>query len=392
MIPYFVALKCEDMLKKKGGIISHVLDTIAKCLPGRTVVCAGSGKVEVNGVTLLGSESLEEVLGSPKGPRFISMYTSFAKVVKDEMRKLGAKWSLSYVPGELRQVALVSALAPTTVLFLGDTQVEVLNSMNPIARRVLVALEPFLATRAVSLYALSALDVKRWMSDKWWLGLERSFIVYQGLPKTTYEFVQRKYDEIVRKKSRDVNGNVTFYAYGVMLPKRDYHLLVAASKMLLDEDFDFRVIVRTTYYGEEAHKLVNIISEMITELGVSDVVNFEASEEPLAWEDVVRLHLENDILLWTDRIAAYGITPLEANAFGNPAIISDGCGVAELLNFDPNSTFRAREYRDLYRAMKKYLTNDMWKKRRPRLVEKMKKMNLERTCRQLRTGLAAVLR
>jgi len=401
-VAFFFLNSCEEVTKSVGGLVIHVFQHLAPCVDS-VVLCRGNEKGVLHGVPYIGygefsaKEVVRKIMKNNillKSFFMMFMRSSFYKygvplVVRKRVDELISSLGIDVV------VPIYPDLPERKYLLLAGTRVapELLIDSNSYLFRML---SPFEKLAILTLFRAKAMTDKKATFfapskrdlDLWFRGPlgKRGGVVYLGVPKGYMELVSKLRGE------RERGDKLRFYHASVFMTKRDYHHILLASKMLKDEGFrGFEVNLRILVNTEDQKRVGRALEELLKALGVGDVVNLEVTDVPLSSEEYVRFHLNNDVLLWTGKMQAYGITPLEALYAGNPAVVTERAGVVEVLRgIKGIRVYNPDDVRSLARSMRWYLENNKWVELRDRYPKFVEFVN-ELTCRMFRSTLEALL-
>ncbi len=383
---------CDRVVKSVGGLVVHTFQNLAPCFDS-VVLCAGKGSGYRDGIPYIGIGDIKSPKLNKFLRRFFVKYMRFLYLrgilpqafLKKRVEALASELGVdvivpiySDIP-EIKYFAFGGTLPLAIELLIDSVSYEFIK-MGVLEKLVILTLlrMSMLADKDMVLFALSKRDL-----DMWFKGplSSRGTPVYLGLPKDFKEKVTSK----IGKGERQ--GKVKFYHVSVFMTKRDYHHIILASKMLKDKGYDFDVNLRIT---TTEPRVKQALLDLVCSLKVEDVVNLEISDTPLPIDKYIEFHLNNDVLLWTGRLQGYGITPLEALYLGNPAIVTEKAGIAEVLRGTKGvKIYNPERVEDLAKAMEWYLVNDDWKEIRGRYRDFVDKIDAI-TCKMLSSVLSTV--
>jgi len=400
-VAFFFLVPCEEVTKSVGGLVIHVFQHLAPCV-NSVVFCEGNERGVLHGVPYVGYGEFDVKKVAKKITNNKLLKLLFVKFMTTSFYKVGVPLALRKRIDELASSLDVDIIVPVhpdlperKYLLFAGTKVapEILIDSVGYHFQGLGALEKLLVltlfrARAMmdknaTFFGLSKRDLDFWFRGPFG---KRGNAVYLGVPKSFAELVSKLRGE--RKRG----DKLKFYHASVFMTKRDYHHILLASKMLKDEGFkEFEVNLRILVRREHERRAGKALEELLKALGVGDVVNLEITDVPLSDEEYTRFHLNNDVLLWTGKIQAYGITPLEALYVGNPAVVTERAGVAEVLRgIKGVKIYNPDDVKSLARSMRWYLENDEWVElgeKYPKFVEFVNEL----TCRMFRSALEALL-
>lgn len=354
---------CETVSKGVGGLLVHVFRHLAPCVPS-LVLCAGRGVGERDGIPYIGIGDLPKV--SFKGSLLKRLF--FIKFMRNlysagARARFALRENVEFIVRELGVDVVIPIYSEIPEIkyfaFKGNYKILTELLIDSVSYRFLQlsVLEKLLILTLMRMYAFSDkgsafFGVSKRDLELWFRGLKKARPVYLGLPKG-FE---------ASPKTLKSGNKVSFYHASVFMTKRDYHHIILASKLLKDRGYkNFEVNLRITV-KEELERIKNSLEGLVKALGVEDVVNLDVSDKPLPLEDYLEFHIKNDVLLWTGKLQGYGITPIEALYFGNPTIVTEKAGVAEVLrDIKGVKVYNPDDVNSLVNAMEWYLRDKGWK-------------------------------
>ncbi len=384
---------CETVSKGVGGLLVHVFRHLAPCVTS-FVFCRGKGVGERDGVPYIGIGEFPNVtFHRNKLKRLFlikfmrNLYRAGARArftIRKNVETMAKELNVdvvipiySEIP-EIKYFAFEGNYKVLTELLIDSVSYRFLQlgTLEKLIILTLIRMKAF-ADKNSTFFGVSKRDLELWFK-----GFGRKRPVYLGLPKGF---------EAPLKTFKEKEG-VNFYHVSVFMTKRDYHHIILASKLLKDKGYkNFNVNVRITV-KEDFERIKSSLESLVKTLGVEDVVNLEVSNEPLPLEDYLVFHIRNDVLLWTGKLQGYGITPIEALYFGNPAVVSERAGVVEVLKgIKGVKVYNPEDVQSLTNAMEWYLRDESWKGLGPNyraFVEEFSKM----TCKMFVSLLKSLAR
>lgn len=173
--------------------------------------------------------------------------------------------------------------------------------------------------------------------------------------------------EVVYPKERD---GIEVIFVGQMIYRKGIDLLIEAMRPLFERHADLSLAL---VGGGE---MTGALSELVDSLGLSGRVRFEGV---LPSADIPARIARADLLVLPSRWDGWGMVVNEAFSIGVPAIVSDHCGAADLIEAGVNGyVFRREDVEDLRRALAAFIdARADWPRMRAAAYEMGKRTSVE---------------
>jgi glycosyltransferase involved in cell wall biosynthesis len=183
----------------------------------------------------------------------------------------------------------------------------------------------------------------------------KSFYLKHGfLRDRIYDFAYFRGENRLHHAQADIDGKSSIIFVGQLIARKRVDLLLAAAAPLVNEHFTISIVGD----GEERAKLQN----QSDALGISEFVHFWGV---VPSDEVLHLISQSDVLILPSDYDGWGLVVNEALMAGIPAIVSDGCGVAETIRMGENGfVFRQGNIASLRGALEAFLSTDYARLRR----------------------------
>ena len=347
----------------RGGFVTEAFEILSKCKDVK-VVCKGNRK-EGNLIGLKEVEkfSKDSISYLTRGPlrallrRFPELGFALAlrKLVRSVEKSLGG----FVVPIVIRDVAFVALGTLTTKNGVVRFSTYMMNrdkltTRERILREFVETLLSLMPKKR--LLCSSSRDALRLLQGERWVSFSDVSWIYLGIPDSVAERAKR-----VQKK---FDGRVKFYHFSIFHPLRQYEELLESAFSLTKEfdDVEFNIYIAFPDFVRRIEKeRQERIREYLRE--APKRVNVTLLDRTLSIEEVLRIHEEGHVLVWPEKRSAWGLTPLEALAFGNAVVVSEESGVSELLKqFNMKGIFfyNPNVKGSLYSVLKKVARDRSW--------------------------------
>ncbi|MDT2767636.1 glycosyltransferase [Globicatella sulfidifaciens] len=147
---------------------------------------------------------------------------------------------------------------------------------------------------------------------------------------------------------KNLNNKVRLYFIGrIDINHKGLDILFKELKKLDVEEQDFEIRI----YGKGSDKETKMLNHMIKEFNKIKVLY----EGPIFDEAKKRMLVESNIMILTSRYEGFPMTVLEALAFGNPCIVTDGTNVREIV--EKNNLGWGTDYKDISKTIKRAIVD-----------------------------------
>jgi glycosyltransferase involved in cell wall biosynthesis len=151
---------------------------------------------------------------------------------------------------------------------------------------------------------------------------DKIVIVPNGIDLSEFENLPPK-GEFRKKWDIDNNQKIILFLARINIIKRP-DLLVNIYAELLKEMDNIQLVITGPDDG-----YLSVLKQLINELGIEEKVLFTG---PLYGKRKLEAYVDADIYVLPSSYEAFGITALEACACGTPVIVTDRCGIADLID------------------------------------------------------------
>jgi glycosyltransferase involved in cell wall biosynthesis len=173
------------------------------------------------------------------------------------------------------------------------------------------------ASRLIALAPLEAEDYKK-------MGVTENKvdIVPNGIDLAQFENLPNRGSFKQQHGLSDINQVILYL--GRVHERKGVDLLISAFSDLTKEFNDARLVIAGPDDG-----YLSALKSLTKELGLNDRVLFVGG---LYGEDKLAAYVDADVYALTSSNEAFGVTILEAMACGTPVVVSDDCGIADIIN------------------------------------------------------------
>jgi glycosyltransferase involved in cell wall biosynthesis len=173
------------------------------------------------------------------------------------------------------------------------------------------------ASRLIALAPLEAEDYKK-------MGVTENKvdIVPNGIDLAQFENLPKRGSFKQQHGLSDINQVILYL--GRVHERKGIDLLISAFSDLTKEFNDARLVIAGPDDG-----YLSALKSLTKELGLDDRVLFVGG---LYGEDKLAAYVDADVYALTSSNEAFGVTILEAMACGTPVVVSDDCGIADIIN------------------------------------------------------------